>query len=59
MSIEDARTLKAELVKNITEMLSTFTAATGLSVDLIDSERAYIVGPDYAPRYIVEVEVKL
>ena len=59
MSIEEATTRRDELIENIAEMLSTFTATTGLSVDSIDIERAYILGPDYAPRYIVEVEVKL
>ena len=59
LSIEEATTRKVELTENITKMLSTFTTATGLSVDSIDIERTYILGPDYAPRYIVAVEVKL
>ena len=57
MSIEDATTLKDELIKNITKMLFTFTAATGLSVDSIEVERVYKLG--CAPKYIVDVLVKL
>ena len=59
MSIEEATTRRDELTEDIAKMLSTFTASTGLSIDLIDIERAYILGPDYAPRYIVKLEVKL
>ena len=57
MSIEEATTLKHELIKNITKMLFTFNAATGLSVDSIEVERFYKLG--CAPNYIVDVSVKL
>lgn len=59
MNIEEATRRKARLIEDITEMLSTFTATTGLLVDSIDIERLYRLGPDYSPRYLVNLEVKL
>ena len=57
MNIEEATALKHQLTKDIAKMLSTFTAATGLSIGSLDIEKLYTLGG--TPSYIVEVEVKL
>lgn len=57
-TIAESMQKKDELRKAIAELVTKFSAETGLIVDLIDAKHVNVVG-GFSGRYIVSVEVKL
>lgn len=60
--IEKAKVLKAEIEKDISDMLATYERNTGLVVGDIGFVRQSVfddMGNEISFRYVVEVEVKL
>lgn len=57
LTITEVKQKKRELDKAIAVLLNTFSGETGVSVDAIHIERAY-VQQDIIPRYSIETDMK-
>jgi hypothetical protein len=57
MDIQQAKAAKAQLDKNIAELLNKFSADTGLAVEYVNIEHQFIMGASTS--YIVATDVKL
>jgi hypothetical protein len=57
MDIQQAKAAKAQLDKNIAELLNKFSADTGLLVEYVSIENHFIMGASTS--YIVATDVRL
>jgi hypothetical protein len=57
MDIQQAKAAKAQLDKNIAELLNNFSADTGLAVEYVNIEHQFIMGASTS--YIVATDVRL